>query len=163
MKKKKDMTKRTLLFLTLAEVGSYTMVNKFLIKLLGLNAAFLLCELISLQSYFAERNMLQEDGAFYLAKSEFNKNVSLKRSKLDRAMAILTKHNLITMYEQTGQANRFILNEGKITELLLSPEVCLLEADHHALNRQSTQSEINREPCIIQTPNNNNIINLKSA
>ncbi|MFW6016186.1 MAG: hypothetical protein ACOCRK_07080 [bacterium] len=111
------------LLLNLIRSGSFITVSKPLIIKLGLNGATILCELLSMLSYYDENNQLRiEDGEkwFFCTIKELYERTSLKRSAQDKAIDKLIDLNLIKKDQKGRPAKRyFCCNDKKIEEFII--------------------------------------------
>ena len=87
--------------------GSFIMVNKTMIKVLGLEASVMLGELYSEYNYWKENNGLTENGYFYSTRENVENNTGLSRAKQDRAINVLESVGVIKKYIYGMPAKRY--------------------------------------------------------
>ncbi len=63
---------------------SYLQVNKTLMKIYGIEMAVFICNLVDKLKYFRSRNMLTEDGGFFLTHAEQTEQIGLSDYQLRR-------------------------------------------------------------------------------
>lgn len=98
--------------------SSFIIVNKTIIKKVGLEAAILLGELISEFEYWNTRNEL-EDGYFFSTIENIELKTTLSKHKQNNAIAKLKQFGLIDTQLKGLPAKRYIkINELKIMEIL---------------------------------------------
>ena len=81
--------------LKLIASDSFLTVNKYIMTILGLDAAVLLAELASKQVFYEEKNALDESGMFYQTVEQIQKNTTLSQFKQGNACAVLEKAGVL--------------------------------------------------------------------
>ncbi len=128
--------------------------NKELIKGLGLNAAVLIGELVSLYDYYGQQNKLDKEGYFFRSHKLLENNTGLTRRKRDDALKILKEEGLVSVLHKNGDALRFKPEHEKIYALLSTPTAAEEKQGDHVQNVHGTTYETDTEPCAMRTPNN---------
>ena len=97
---------------------NYIVVNKDLIRIIGLEESVILGELASEYNYYLDRQEL-EDGYFYSTIENIENNTGLNEYKQRKAMNSLKLKKIIEVKIKGIPAKRYIkLNEEQVTELL---------------------------------------------
>ncbi len=105
--------------LNLISSSSYIVVNKDLMRLLGINEAILLGELAS-ESIYWENSGKTDDGWFYSTIQNLEEKTTLNAKKQQKALNTLQKHGLIDIALRGIPCKRYIkLNEENIEKLLI--------------------------------------------
>ena len=103
----------------LLSTDSYLVLNKELIKKLGLIPASLLCELCSEYNYYEKVNKLEYGIYFYSTQKNITENIGISRHQQDSAIEILEKLNLLQEKRMGMPSKRYFkLNFDKIEEFL---------------------------------------------
>ena len=153
------MTKLTQM---LASTG-FIVVNKELIKKVGLDAAVLLGELCEESDYYASKEQLDEDGFFYSTIENLEKNTLLKKSKQSEGIKALESLNAISKKVQGLPAKRFFrVNIDAINTLVKSNEHDTPSLPNlgnlDSLKDENNSTDVKQE-IIIDNNSNNNISN----
>lgn len=102
--------------------GSYVVLNKNLIKHLGVEGAVMLSELADEEAYFSKRNMCTEDGFFFSTCENLQSILNLSEYKQRTILKDLQEKNLITIQFKDMSGRRYIkLNDDAIFGLLYTP------------------------------------------
>lgn len=102
--------------------SSYIIVNKNLIKLLGINETILLGELCSECNYWESINRL-EDGYFYSTRENIEENTGLSAHNQRMALKTLENKEIISMKQKGIPCKTYYrINEDKIIEHLKTPK-----------------------------------------
>ena len=97
---------------------AFLVINKQLIKRVGLKASVLLADLISKEQYFIDNNMLI-DGYFYNTSENIKRDTTLSRHKQSQAIKSLIKQGFIkTKLKGTPATLHFKIIENKILKFL---------------------------------------------
>ena len=97
---------------------NYIVVNKQLIKIIGLEETIVLGELASEYDYWLEKEQL-EDGYFYSTIENIESNTSLNEYKQRKAFKSLQDKNILDIKVKGIPAKRYIkINEEQVIELL---------------------------------------------
>lgn len=98
--------------------NGYIIVNKVLIRKLGLECAILIGELCSEYSYWEKHNKL-ENGFFYSTRENIFNNTGISSYYQRKAIAKLVQRKIvIEKYEGIPQKMRYTLNFDKLYEIL---------------------------------------------
>ena len=103
--------------LSLISSSGFIVLNKQLIKILGINATIMLGELVSEYEYWKEREELEED-YFYSTIENVEENTSLTKYQQSQAINKLLELNLIEVKIKGIPAKRYIkINEQQVVKL----------------------------------------------
>lgn len=103
----------------LISTDSYLVVNKTLIKKIGLIPASLLCELCSEYNYYEKNNMLLNGSYFYSTQKNITENIGISRFQQENAIKELVKLGLLEVKVMGMPSKRyFSLYFDKIEQLL---------------------------------------------
>lgn len=103
--------------LNLISNSGFIVVNKYLLKLLGLNATILLGELASEYDYWNTRGETEE-GFFYTTVENVENNTTLTKYQQSQALTKLLEYNLVEVQIKGIPAKRYIrLNEEEILNM----------------------------------------------
>ena len=124
---------------------AYWIINKNINRILGLECALLLSDLISKEEYFDKREMLGEDGSFFNSVKNTKRDTGLSEHIQKKALKILKEYDLLDVRRAGVPPKRsYRLNWLKIT--------CLIS--------QNTTDRIDvNQPDINNNKDNNNKIN----
>lgn len=123
---------------------NYIVVNRSLIKELGLKEAILLGELASEYNYYKKNKLLNEDGYFYSTIENIKNNTSLSVFEQKKCLDNLSKRNIINVVLKGIPATRYI----KIN----SYQLAILFAN----NLKTSLRETNKLDCEKLATKNNN-------
>lgn len=122
---------------------NYIVVNRSLIKELGLKEAILLGELASEYNYYKKNKLLNEDGYFYSTIENIKNNTSLSVFEQKKCLDNLSKRNIINVVLKGIPATRYIkINSYQLTILF-------------ANNLKTSLRETNKLDCEKLTTKNN--------
>lgn len=128
---------------------NYIVVNKELIKIIGLEESIILGELASEYNYYLDRNEL-EDGYFYSTIENIENNTGLNEYKQRKAMNSLKNKEIVEIKIKGIPAKRYIkLNENQVIGIL----------NNKFQNNLRTSSLNFKELELKNLKGNNNIIN----
>lgn len=97
---------------------NYIILNKDLMRLLGINEAILLGELASEYRYFSSNGKLSEDGSFFCTIENMEKSTGLSRYQQKKALDTLREKGVVDVYVRGLPAKRYIrINEGGLMSL----------------------------------------------
>ena len=141
--------------------GGSVVLNKDLIRAIGLDAALLYSELCSKEEYFERRGDLTEDGFFFNTIENMEKDTTLSRYQQDKAIKLLVKLNLIEFEKRGMPAVRYfrVMDNDEIFNVVSAVNI----DNNIAKNSQTDMQKTNKLTCKKLAPNNtkkNN--NLKS-
>jgi hypothetical protein len=123
----------TMSVLDLLRADGSIVVNKFMAKLIGLNEAIVLSELISWHKFHEDRNELKEDGLFYMTVEKLENNTTLTKHLQSKAITNLINYGLIEMKLKDLPAKRhFKIIIEAITDLVNNKKLKILTTDNHA-------------------------------
>lgn len=145
--------------------GSYIIVNKKLIKTLGMNEAILLGELCSEYTYWESVNKLDDDNYFYSTRENIQENTGLTPYNQRISLKTLEdKGIIITQQKGIPCKTYYKINEERIIECLQTAKNSdVTNFNNKELNNKTSSSEniIEQDVKILNT-NNNNINNKKN-
>ena len=99
--------------------NNYIVVNKTMIKKLGIDAAILLGELCNEFVYTQEQGDLTDDGYFCATVELIENNTGLKEKRQREALNLMCDNGILDIDIRTIPAKRFIrINEEIITEIM---------------------------------------------
>ena len=102
----------------LTELGDNLIVNRKVIKLLGVEAAIFLGELIAKYSLWEERDDLDKDGFFYCTESKIKELTSWGWEKQNKILKKLEDNKIIEKVNRGLPLKRYVrLNISKIIDL----------------------------------------------
>lgn len=133
--------------------GNYIILNRDLIKELGLDETVLLGELCSEQQYWERKMKLGKDGFFYSTIENIEKQICFKKKKQLTLLNKLKSLNLVDVKYHDMPKKRYIkVNVSRletIQEQFLNrknnDEVTLTEADYDIINKVVFEKDINKE------------------
>ena len=97
----------------------YIMVNKTLIKRIGLHEALMLGELCSEYSYWKSTGKLDEEGYFYSTRENIEENIGLSSFQQRKAMTTLKELGIIEEISKGLPAkNYYRIIESRIAEIM---------------------------------------------
>lgn len=98
---------------------NFVVLNRHILRHLGINQALLLAELASEQNFFEGEHKLTKDGFFYATIDNIEKNTTLSRKQQDAAIKGLVSKGLIEYKVQGMPASRYFrVKEEKFLEIL---------------------------------------------
>ena len=103
----------------------YIQLSKPIIKIFGLEAALLLCDLYSEYRYWKSKNKLSSEfGSFFSTVENIQHNTGLSKSQQAKAIKVLEEYGIINKYLRGTPPKRYFqfLNSG-ITKLLNDVQV----------------------------------------
>lgn len=167
--------------------NNYVVLNRDLIRILGVNAALLLAELSSEYSYFEKEKMLQPDGSFFSTQENIEQHTTLTRSQQKPALDILISKGILQYVRKGMPAKRYFkIDESRILEVLADSDdlqlaenlqTCLQDsanrkAENLLTSEQKTCQQVSRKSAtninnitVINNSNKNdlpNVINLNA-
>lgn len=132
--------------LSLISSNGFIVMNKYLLKELGINATIMLGELASEYEYWKERGELEND-YFYSTAENIENNTTLKRTKQEQAIKTLLDLDLIDIQVKGVPAKRYFKINYK--------QVCRLLTNKNAENQQTSLQKTNKLECRKSATNNN--------
>ena len=101
----------------LLSTDGYIPVNKYLIKLLGLNAAVLIGELCREYNYWADNGDLVED-SFFSTRENIKNNTGLTDYAQREALEVLNRYNIVSVVKRGIPAtNYYMIDFDELTNL----------------------------------------------
>lgn len=149
----------------------YIILNKYVMKALGLHEAILLGELCSEYIYWYKEEKLQ-DGFFYSTRENIEKETTLSPFQQRQALKKLTEMGLVEILEKDMPKKTYYkVNEEKVYKFLLETDLNftdvkkfddktsnnLTSSDEKIINQEVKKLEINNNN-INNNKNNNNIL-----
>lgn len=114
--------------INLLSTDSYLVVNKVLVKKIGLTETILLSELCSEYNYYKDSGELEEDGSFFSTIENVEKNTTLSKDLQNKALQTLETNNIIERGVKGLPAKRYFkINEDILRKILLgeiTPSSC---------------------------------------
>ena len=105
----------------LLRTDGYVVVNKKLMRVLGIDSALLLGELISEYSYYQDREELTDDGFFFSKSENIEKNINLSAYRQREAFKVLELYGLVKKdFRGVPAKNYYRLDTSNIEAFLLS-------------------------------------------
>ncbi len=150
---------------SLLSSSKYIIVNKDLIKILGLNEAVIIGELCSEYTYWENTNQLMDDGYFYSTRENIENNTGINAHFQRLAIKNLEQKGIITLKKMGIPCKIYYkINEDKIVECLKMAKNPVV---HEVNNKDNTPSTPSNPPASSQDDNevngnNNNINNKKN-
>lgn len=146
--------------MSLLASDSFIVVNKVLIKAIGLHEAVLLSELISERDYWRKRGALDEDGVFFSTVENIEERTTFTRHQQTRLFKELEDKGLVKRERVGVQAKRGIrISDNRILTLIESNSVgrengslvgrengsliAVKTADSYKNNKKNTNKRIN--------------------
>lgn len=109
---------------------NYIIVNKELIKIIGLEESIIVGDLASMYLYLQRENRLTEDGFFFYSVEAMQENTSLSDYQQRKALENLKKLNIVEIERRQVPAKRFIkLNIDKLENIFSSSSQKIKELD----------------------------------
>ena len=109
---------------------NYIIVNKELIKIIGLEESIIVGDLASMYLYLQKENRLTEDGFFFYSVEAMQENTSLSDYQQRKALETLKKLNVVEIERRQVPAKRFIkLNIVKLENIFNSSSQKIKELD----------------------------------
>lgn len=144
----------------------YIILNKYVMKALGLHEAILLGELCSEYIYWYKENKL-EDGFFYSTRENIERETTLSPFQQRQALKKLIEMELVEVIEKDMPKRTFYkVNEDKVYKFLLETDLFFTDAkkfDNKKLNNLTSSDEkITQQEVKKLDINNNNINNNKN-
>lgn len=145
---------------------NYIIVNRDLIKEIGLDETILLSELCSEQSYWESKNKLGKDGFFYSTIDNIENNIGFKKKKQLTLLKKLKSRNLIEVKYHDMPKKRYIkVNvlqlekiQKKYTIEKEKSDIILNKFDYEIIEKVFFEHEFNKE---LKTPFVDYILMLK--
>lgn len=147
---------------SLLSSSKYIIVNKDLIKMLGLHEAVILGELCSEYCYWENNNRLEDDGYFYSTRENIEKNTGINAHFQKIAFKNLEERQIVFSKKMGIPCKKYYkLNENKIIECL---KMAKLPVGNEVMNKEETSLSTIPTSDTVQDENmvlinNNNIIN----
>lgn len=105
----------------LLSTDGFVVVNKKLMRILGIDAALLLGELISEYSYYYDREELTDDGFFFSKSENIERNINLSAYRQREAFKVLELYGLVEKdFRGVPAKNYYRLDTSNIEAFLLS-------------------------------------------
>lgn len=130
--------------------NNYLVINKDLIKTIGLHQAILLCELASEYNYYSKQNKLEADGSFFSTIENVENQCGLGKLAQANAIKALKDLKMIDVKITGIPAKRFItLDINQIASFLIAENKFADSGKLVGINQQTSMP-------IAETNNNNN-------
>ena len=154
---------------SLLSSSSYIIVNKHLIKILGINEALLLGELCSEYVYWENRQELTDEDYFYSTRENIQENTGLSPHYQRLALKTLIDSGIISTKQKGIPCKTYYkLHEDKLIECFKKAQIItespvVNDMDNKTLTDETTSNEECKQPDVEDVNiNNNNIINNKN-
>lgn len=154
------------ILMSILSSDGYIILNKYVMKALGLHEAILLGELCSEFIYWHKENKLQ-DGFFYSTRENIEKETTLSPHQQRQAIKTLVNKGLVEIVEKDMPKKTYYkINEEKVYKFLLEtdldfPDVKKID-DKTLKNLTTSDEEIEHQEIKNFEINNNNINNNKN-
>jgi len=128
--------------------SAYLSVNKLMINILGLNVAVFLCDLLSKEKYFEDKEMLDPDGYFFNTIENREQDTGLGFQAQTTAIKKLEKEQIIFPVIKSGipARQRFKINHDQLWEIqkqvLGNPKTEVWESKNYNKNNINKNNEI---------------------
>lgn len=86
--------------------SAFWIINKAVLKEIGVDATLLLSDFITKQEYFTDRNMLNKEGFFFNDKEDIERDTTLTSYRQTQAVSKLSELKLIEL-KKIGIPHRF--------------------------------------------------------
>ena len=151
---------------SLLSSSKYIIVNKDLIRMLGLNEAVILGELCSEYTYWENTNQLDDNGYFYSTRENIESNTGINAHFQRIAMKNLEDKGILLSKKMGIPCKKYYkLNEDAVIQVLQEAKIIAKSPVVHEVNDKEKTSETSSNECNnlqeeqdINT-NNNNINN----
>lgn len=87
--------------------GSWWVLNKKLTQKIGLDASYLLSDLVQRYEYFKERDKLQDDGSFFCKQDILEKETTLTQYRQTSAIKILVELGMVELIKKGAPSFNF--------------------------------------------------------
>ena len=142
---------------SLLSSSKYIIVNKDLIKMLGLNEAIILGELCSEYSYWESVKQLEDDGYFYSTRENIEKNTGINAHFQRIAMKNLEEKGILTSKKMGIPCKKYYkIDEDSVIECLKKAKIVDDEPVVHEMNNK-TETENSTSNSNTEFQDNNNI------
>lgn len=154
------------ILMSILSSDGYIILNKYVMKALGLHEAILLGELCSEFIYWHKENKLQ-DGFFYSTRENIEKETTLSPHQQRQAIKTLVNKGLVEIVEKDMPKKTYYkINEEKVYKFLLETDLDLPDVkkidDKTLKNLTTSDEEIEHQEIKNFEINNNNINNNKN-
>lgn len=152
---------------SLLSSSKYIIVNKDLIKMLGLNEAIILGELCSEYTYWESTNQLEDDGYFYSTRENIENNTGINAHFQRIAMKNLEEKGILKSKKMGIPCKKYYtINEDAVIEFLQKAKIIdknpvVHEVNDKAETEKSSSNLSNELPDEQAVDTNNNNINNK--
>ncbi len=150
---------------SLLSSSKYIIVNKDLIKLLGLNEAVILGELCSEYTYWENTNQLMDNEYFYSTRENIENNTGINAHFQRIAIKNLEQKGIITLKKMGIPCKIYYkINEDTVIKYLKMAKLPVVHEVNYKENTTSTTSDSpdNHQDGDVVNGNNNNINNKKN-
>lgn len=150
---------------SLLSSSKYIIVNKDLIKMLGLNEAIILGELCSEYTYWESTNQLEDDGYFYSTRENIENNTGINAHFQRIAMKNLEEKGILKSKKMGIPCKKYYtINENAVIEFLQKAKIIDKSPVVHEMNdkveTEKSSSDLSNElPDEQAVDTNNNKIN----
>jgi hypothetical protein len=129
---------------------SYWALNKNLCKIIGLEAALVLSDLISKSEYFEKNNGLNSFGFFYNTTENISNDTTLSRYSIESSIKLLKSEGLIDVSLMGMPAkNHYKVNfyaiTAKIIQFAENKQTCSLKISKHVSAKSATNNNKEKE------------------
>lgn len=146
---------------SLLSSSKYIIVNKDLIKMLGLNEAIILGELCSEYSYWESVNQLVDDGYFYSTRENIENNTGINAHFQRIAMKNLEEKGILTSKKMGIPCKKYYkIDENAVIEYLKKAKIIDNVPVVHEVN-DKTETE-NSTSNLVDELQGNDIVNLNN-
>lgn len=154
------------ILMSILSSDGYIILNKYIMKALGLHEAILLGELCSEYIYWHKEDKLQ-DGFFYSTRENIEKETTLSPHQQRQAIKTLINKGLVEIVEKDMPKKTYYrIDEEKVYKFLLETDLELSEVkklnDKTSKNLTSSDEKITQQDIKKLDINNNNINNNKN-
>lgn len=151
------------ILMSILSSDGYIILNKYIMKALGLHEAILLGELCSEYIYWHKEDKLQ-DGFFYSTRENIEKETTLSPHQQRQAIKTLINKGLVEIVEKDMPKKTYYrIDEEKVYKFLLETDLELSEVkklnDKTSKNLTSSDEKITQQDIKKLDINNNNINN----
>ena len=150
---------------SLLSSSKYIIVNKDLIKILGLNESVILGELCSEYTYWENTNQLMDDGYFYSTRENIENNTGINAHYQRIAMKNLEQKGIISLKKMGIPCKIYYkINEEAVVEYLKMAKLPVVHEmnDKENISCNTSDSSGSQQEVDEVNGNNNNINNKKN-
>lgn len=131
---------------SLLSSSKYIIVNKDLIKMLGLNEAVILGELCSEYTYWENTNQLDDEGYFYSTRENIDNNTGINAHFQRSAMKNLEGKGILISKKMGIPCKRYYkINENEVIKVLQEAKIIAKSPVVHEVNDKKETTETSSE------------------